>query len=285
MKNDEKNNDLFFENSSKQFIQLIKKYNKIAKKPEKQISIYDKIHNYFSKIAFHKLNLLGEDLNNYGSVIIGGVAYSPKAIKIDYFGDRKKQKEFDAQRSSSKNKKRKKGIIRTEINQNISENLGLRKSLKSMQPVKIYENQNSLTDNISLPPIRPFIPSKKKKIKNISTTNEIEEVSRNKINIESMKNVPLRSKSFDTSLGELPRLISANTSANSKINSSIRNRDDDKKIEMSQKILVIKNKLNILEKKARIETNLIERNNKINEEGKPQFKRRFKYLNSMFIND
>ena len=271
MKNNENNNDLIFDNSTKQFIQLINNYNKITKKPLKQISTYDKIHNYFNKISFHKLSLLGEDLNNYGSVIVGGVVHSPKSIKIDYFGDERKQKEFSIQKNDQKNYKNHKLILKTEINQNISENENDPKNLKEIKPIKIFQNQNSLSNNISLPLIKSFIPTKKKK------------TSRNNQNIENKEseNARFRSRSFDKSSGELPKLIYAND-GKYKVNSNIKNTNDDKEKEISLKILELKKKLGILEKRAKIENSLIENSNKENEEGKPQFKLRFKYLNSMF---
>lgn len=274
MKNDEKNNDLFFENSSKQFIELIKNYTNNSKTPVKQLSIYDRIHNYFNKVSFRQLNLLGEDINNYGSVIIGGVAYTPKPIKIDYFGDRRKERELNAQKYNLKKDIRKKVIIKTENNQNKSENLGKPKNLKEMNPVKIFQKQNSQANNtISLPPI--FIQKRPKKLKNISYNKENEEKSMNYLNIETKKeNDVSRSVSNDTSSGKVSRMVSAN---NSRIKSP-------KKREISPKVIEIKNKLFILEKKCKIENNLIERTNKKDDEEKPQFKHRFKYLNSMFSN-
>ena len=51
-------------------------------------SVYDKIHQHFSKFDLLKLNFFGDDFENYGNVTLKGISYPPKKIKMDYITKR-----------------------------------------------------------------------------------------------------------------------------------------------------------------------------------------------------
>lgn len=55
--------------------------------------LYDKIHEHFSKLDSIKLDELGDDEETYGSIIIKGVNYGPRKIKLDYLENRARKEE------------------------------------------------------------------------------------------------------------------------------------------------------------------------------------------------
>ena len=47
-------------------------------------SMYNKIHEHFSKFDLLKLNIFGDDIENYGNITLKGISYPPKKIKMNY---------------------------------------------------------------------------------------------------------------------------------------------------------------------------------------------------------
>ena len=71
----------------------VKKNRKIAKFILDKESLYDKIHEHFSKLDSIKLDELGDNEESYGNIIIKGVIYEPKKLKLDYLENRARQQE------------------------------------------------------------------------------------------------------------------------------------------------------------------------------------------------
>jgi hypothetical protein len=55
--------------------------------------LYDKIHEHFSKLDSIKLDEFGDDEETYGNIIIKGVIYGPRKIKLNYLENRARQEE------------------------------------------------------------------------------------------------------------------------------------------------------------------------------------------------
>lgn len=268
-------NDLLKENNTKQFIKIIKNYNEISKKKNDQISTYDKIHNYFSKVAFQKLKILGEDINNYGNIIIGSVSYCPKPIKIDYFRIGGEQKNF---------------LSNNKINEKKDKNEILKSPVKiNQQPVRINISEKKfIKKKIILPPITQSCKINKSDIRNLSPI-KINISPRNSLIKSEIKdnNNHLRSKSVDKRLNKLPSIIYKTELEKEKkermylnINIEEMNKGDNRII--SPKVREIKNKLEIIERKAKNNNGFLDKSKKIHEEARPQLLQRFHNLITKF---
>ena len=49
----------------------------------RQNSMYNKINEHFSQYDLLKLNIFGEDIENYRNLTLKGISYPPKKIKIN----------------------------------------------------------------------------------------------------------------------------------------------------------------------------------------------------------
>lgn len=80
-------------NSNVKFFSPVKKYQNNAKFLIKENSMNDVLHKHFSKYDLIQLDLFGEDIDNYGNIILNGISYHPTKIKLNYIKNRIIQEE------------------------------------------------------------------------------------------------------------------------------------------------------------------------------------------------
>ena len=272
-----------------------KKINKILEKS----SMYDKIHQHFSKFDLLKLNFFGDDYENYGNVTLKGISYPPKKIKMDYITKRVHEEE------ETKNNKK---IFNFEeeddiINDTKFDFLSLpnkRKINKNLNYIKLpllKATKNNSMENLQINKL-DFINNKN--IRNKNKNSDINYVINNiyhsrNINNKSLKNH--KSKSYINKEKNLPILHNNISVTNKNIKLFLQTNKLEVKTDKNIKnhILNRNSFLRRYDNTTGLNNKLIDLNNDIkkvnrliskeiikNDEDIPQFKMRFNHLFSKF---
>ena len=209
------------------------------------------LDKHFMKLELIKFNLFGEDFENYGNIVLNGQTYYPYKLNLDYLAN---QSNDIAERDSNVNLDIIKSLQKAEKIENNKEymkknrNIGeTNKRFVNTNYKKMFKNkscENIKSKNIKLPKIKNNIKVTRTNLKYFLERNYFEPNT-----IENKNNFIMKKKIF------LDRYKNAQ---------------------------IITNKLNNLESNIKnIEKGIIN-DYKINEVKIPQFKYRYKYLESKF---
>ena len=251
--------------------------------PIREHSMFDKVNNHFKLYDYAKLQLIGDDMNNYGSFVYQGNTYKPKNVKVEYLGEKyikdglkikDKSPKNDYFNKKSKNisfinpliDKKSKGEILTqklffdlklpEIPQNNKNALG-----EENKKNNFYIKKEKTEPNLK------YINNKKNHL------NSSHSRMRNVYNGDLLdyKDKKLRSQNYSK--------ISMGKNNYSKIsNSNSKNKKFVESKAIKEMKILLKKKIDILENKVNNSSKFISNGSKINEEEKPQFKIRFNNL-------
>jgi hypothetical protein len=276
---------------------------------QKSNSVYQQIHDHFIKYDLLQLNEFGEDIENYGNLIIKGINYPPKRINMDFI--LKKMKEEDKAQNNL-NLRHNQSIENIKVHSlstsNRKSKIMKKRQLFNPGPedklpyLELKRNQNKSNQNLNI--------NKFKKIsKNIKNNEKLERSNSNNIYITKINN----NKSYDDnqstqSYKKQSDISSEKTKILPILNNKIKVTDriyklifQNKKIEAKTN----KNKDNLLLKKiiflkrydstTQLKKKLNELSNDVkrvnghiyksidrNDDDKPQFNLRFNYLLSQF---
>ena len=209
------------------------------------------LDKHFMKLELIKFNLFGEDFENYGNIVLNGQTYYPYKLNLDYLAN---QSNDIAERDSNVNLDILKSLQKAEKIENNKEYMQKNRSIKETHKKflnthykKMFKNkscENINSKNIKLPKIKNKINVTRTNIKYFLERNYFEPKT-----IENKNNFIMKKKIF------LDRYRNAQ---------------------------ILTNKLNNLESNIKnIEKGIIN-DYKINEVKIPQFKYRYKYLESKF---
>jgi len=209
------------------------------------------LDKHFMKLELIKFNLFGEDFENYGNIVLNGQTYYPYKLNLDYLAN---QSNDIAERDSNVNLDILKSLQKAEKIENNKEYIQKNRVLKEANKKFLNSNykrmfknkscQNIKSKNIKLPKIKSKINVTRTNIKYFLERDYFEPNT-----IENKNNFIMKKKIF------LDRYRNAQ---------------------------IITNKLNNLESNIKnIEKGIIS-DYKINEVKIPQFKYRYKYLESKF---
>jgi hypothetical protein len=253
--------------------------------PIKEHSIFDKVNKHFKLYDYAKLELIGDDMTNYGSFVYQGNTYKPKNIKVEYLGEK-----YIKDSSKIKNKFPKNDYFRIK-----SKNISFINPLIDKKSRGAVLTQKSFFDlklpEISQNNINPIGEENKKSnfyIKKEKTEQNLKYINNRKKHLNSshsrMRNVyngdllDYKDKKFSSQNYTKISMGKNNYSKISNSNSNSKNKKfvESKNIREIKKLL--KKKIDILENKINISSKFISNGSKINEEEKPQFKIRFNNL-------
>ena len=209
------------------------------------------LDKHFMKLELIKFNLFGEDFENYGNIVLNGQTYYPYKLNLDYLAN---QSNDIAERDSNVNLDILKSLQKAEKIENNKEYIQKNRVIKEANKKflnpnykRMFKNkscQNINSKNIKLPKIKSKINVTRTNIKYFLERNYFEPNT-----IENKNNFIIKKKIF------LDRYRNAQ---------------------------ILANKLNNLELNIKnIEKGIIN-DYKINEVKIPQFKYRYKYLESKF---
>ena len=209
------------------------------------------LDKHFMKLELIKFNLFGEDFENYGNIVLNGQTYYPYKLNLDYLAN---QSNDIAERDSNVNLDILKSLQKAEKIENNKEYIQKNRVLKEANKKFLNSNykrmfknkscQNINSKNIKLPKIKSKINVTRTNIKYFLERDYFEPNT-----IENKNNFIMKKKIF------LDRYRNAQ---------------------------ILANKLNNLELNIKnIEKGIIS-DYKINEVKIPQFKYRYKYLESKF---
>ena len=242
----------------------VKKNNKMGKFIFEKETLYDKIHEHFSKLESIKLDELGDNEETYGNIIIKGVIYEPKKVKLDYLEKRAREEEEE----KVKGKINLNNVINFDDIDSKFEfvNCSVRKSIKKSNIIiprtsKIHlpllRNKNKSTGNIHTKKFNNVNFSKIYKNKNINintktntNTNKNINNNSNNININSYKDKNIKINPINFSANDINKdIIYNNSNSETNINSLNSNEETDREKEKENKSKIIKNKSQINLKK------------------------------------
>ena len=216
--------------------------------------LYDKIHEHFSKLDSIKLDELGDNEESYGNIIIKGVIYEPRKIKLDYLENRARQEEEE----KVKGKINLNNIFNFDDDDSKFEfiNSSFKKTNKrtniiTPQAYKIHlpllRNKNKSTGNIQSKKFNNVNISKINKNKNIITNinSNINNNSNNKNIISYMdKNIKINPINFDGK-DINKEIIYNNSNSETNMNSFNSNEETERVKENHSKIIKNKNLINL----------------------------------------
>jgi len=260
--------------------------NRHKKLPIREHSVFEKVGKHFKLYDYAKLQLIGDDMSNYGSFAYQGNIYKPKNIKIEYLGEKCIKDDFKTKNKSTKNdyfntksknisfvnpliEKSSRGAVLTpksffdlklpEIPQNNNKNKNV--TGEENKKNSFYIKKEKTEPNLN------FVNNKKKHLKSSHSRR------RNDFNEDLLG---YKDKKFSSQ--NYSKVISGknNCSKISNSNSKSNKFVESKSIKEMKKLL--KKKMEILENKVNNSSKFISNGSKINEEEKPQFKIRFNNL-------
>ena len=251
--------------------------------PIREHSMFDKVNNHFKLYDYAKLQLIGDDMNNYGSFVYQGNTYKPKNVKVEYLGEKYIKDGLKIKDKSPKNdyfNKKSKNI--SFINPLIDKkSKGAVLTQKSFFDLKLPEipqnNKNALGEKNKK---NNFYIKKEKTEPNLKYINK----KKNHLNSSHsrMRNVyngdllDYKDNKFNS---QNYSKISMGKNNYSKIsNSNSKNKKFVESRAIKEMKILLKKKIDILENKVNNSSKFISNGSKINEEEKPQFKIRFNNL-------
>ena len=222
--------------------------------------LYDKIHEHFSKLDSIKLDEFGDDEETYGNIIIKGVIYGPRKIKLNYLENRARQEEEE----KVKGKINLNNIFNFDDDDNKFEfiNSSFKKQTKRTnniipQSSKIHlpllRNKNKSTGNIHSKKfnnvnISKIIKNKKINIDKKINENKNENINNNynnkNINSYNDKNIKINPNNF--ACKDINKdIIYNNSNSETNINSLNSNEETDRVKENNSKIIKNKSYINL----------------------------------------
>ena len=251
--------------------------------PIREHSMFDKVKNHFKLYDYAKLQLIGDDMNNYGSFVYQGNTYKPKNVKVEYLGEKYIKDGLKLKDKSPKNdyfNKKSKNI--SFINPMIDrKSKGAVLTQKSFFDLKLPEipqnNKNALGEENKK---NNFYIKKEKTEPNLKYINK----KKNHLNsshsrIRNVYNGDLLDYKDNKFNSQNYSKISMGKNNYSKIsNSNSKNKKFVESRAIKEMKILLKKKIDILENKVNNSSKFISNGSKINEEEKPQFKIRFNNL-------
>ena len=252
-----------------------------------KLSIYEKIHQYFSKIELERLKFTNDDRDSYGDMIFKGISFKPKKVNMDFI--EKKREEIALFHFDDEKQKK---LIRN----------------KSFTSKNIRGNNNASNSNTSFPAIKTNNKSmfaKKDRCKSVQENNLMKIMYKDKdrfsdynyMNNKISKILQHKKSGTDVKMIKLP-LLHNNISV---IHNNVKQFLETNKLEVqtakNKRLHQIKrgnflkrydstaeitNRLNFLNDSLKNMSNIIEKDIDINDEAKPQFELRFKALINQF---
>ena len=268
-------------------------------------SVYDKIHQHFSKFDLLKLNFFGDDFENYGNVTLKGISYPPKKIKMDYITKRAHEDEEIKNNKNIFHFEEEDDIINDTKFDFLSQpnKRNINKKINYIKLPLLKTTKNNSMENLQINKL-DFINNKNAKInfniKNKNKNNDINNVLNNishsrNINNKALKN--RKSKSYINKENSLPILHNNISVINKNIKLFLQTNKLEVKTDKNIKNHIlnrnsflrrydnatdINNKLNDLNHDIKKVNGLISKIIVKNDEDIPQFKMRFNHLFSKF---
>lgn len=250
-----KKKNYYLEQKSTLFDEAMNEFskNKNKKNPINAENINQILDRHFMKLDLIKFNLFGEDFENYGNLEINGQTYYPCKLNLDYLANQSKdiaQQDLNAnmeilnslKKAEIPNTENRNGCMNNTSSKNGKTKYILRNKGSKLHKNKSCENIDFRNGNIKLPKI-------KKKSNEANMQFLMKSNFYQTINNQSMKNFVLRRRNI------------------------IKRKGDAKKI---------KKKLDKIERSVKNIDKEIINNGLMNEEKIPQFRYRYKYLESKF---
>ena len=252
--------------------------------PIREHSIFDKVDKHFKKYDYAKLQLIGDDMTNYGSFIYQGNTYKPKNIKVEYLGEKYIKNGLKMKNKSPKNdyfnlKSKNISFINPLVDQKSRGAVLTQKSFFDIKLPEIPKNKNAIEEENKK---NNFYIKKEKTQPNLNyINNKKKHLNSSHSRMRNVYNGDLlddKDKKFSSRNYSKIYTKKNNYSKISNSNSNSKNKKfvESKTIKEMKKLL--KKKIDILENKVNISSKFISNGSKINEEEKPQFKIRFSNL-------
>ena len=245
-------------------------------------SMFDKVDNHFKLYDYAKLQLIGDDMNNYGSFVYQGNTYKPKNVKVEYLGEKYIKDGLKLKDKSPKNyyfNKKSKNI--SFINPLIDKkSKGAVLTQKSFFDLKLPEipqnNKNTLGEEHK----NNFYIKKEKTEPNLKyINNKKNHLNSNHSRMKNVYNGDLLDYNDKKFSSQNYSKISMGKNNYSKIsNSNSKNKKFVESKAIKEMEILLKKKIDILENKVNNSSKFISNGSKINEEEKPQFRIRFNNL-------
>ena len=280
------------------------------------IELFHKLFdNYYSKLDLIKYKLFGEDTDNYGDIIINGEHYSPYKVNLDVLENHLSDIDLKLFRNININNKNKEKKIekKTPINNDLKTFIKMikQKKVSLINFLKIKNYNKKISTKIALSPkpsrnryinINAFSPGNSlissSGIQLSTMINKIKNQNQNKqclstgITCKHRKKIIEENNSFNCPYDKhcIPRRYNMFSNMKKFEKRNLINKFDKEKyykerkenIRRIKETLLIKNKINSLEKKCKIDSNNFTFKILSRDEQKVQFKKRFKFLISYY---
>ena len=253
--------------------------------PIREHSMFEKINKHFKLYDYAKLQLMGDDMTNYGSFVYQGNTYKPKNAKVEYLGEKYIKDGLKIKDKSPKNdyfnlKSKNISFINPLVEKKSRGDVLSYKSFFDLKLPEISQNNKNAIEE----------ENKKNNfyIKKEKTESYLKYINNRKKHLNSshsrMRNayngglLDYKDKKFSSQNYSKINMKKSNYSKISNSNSNSKNKKfiESKNIKEMKKLL--KKKIDILENKVNNSSKFISNGSKINEEEKPQFKIRFNNL-------